>query len=124
MEYDGKNITIRASYVLGFEEQVMFAMKCPNLMTLAFMPKGFKAERVIRKARRNWGIFNATFYGTFHKERLINVIGIHDLHQFDVYSMENIEVISKKTVDPEKLSKKTQQKLCQGDEVLKIRTKP
>ena len=118
MEYDGKRIAVRASYMLGFENQVMFSMKCSELTSLAFMPETLKAERVFYKARHQ-GTYNATFYGMFHKENSIKVTGIQGPHQFDVCYMDNIEVISKSDGDPHLLSEKAQQKLCQGTETPK-----
>jgi hypothetical protein len=123
MEYDGKRIAVRAGYMLGFEEQVMLSLKCRNLMYLAFRPETRKAEHVFRKVLRQGGTFNATFYGTFHKEMLVNINGIHDSYQFDVHYMNNIEIISKQTEDRDALSKQTQQKLCEGDEVPNVREK-
>jgi hypothetical protein len=119
MEYDGKRIAVRSGYMLGFEEEVMLSLKCRDLTLMAFKPETVKAERVLQKARRHWGTFNATFYGTFHKEILIKMVGIQDSYQFDVQYMANIEAISKKAEYPNALSKKAQKKLCQGTEMPK-----
>jgi hypothetical protein len=120
IEHDGKRIAVRAGYMIGFEIQVMLSLKCRELTSLAFMPENLKAERVLHKARHQ-GTYNATFYGTYHKERLIKVTGIQGPHQLDVHYMENIEVLSKSDEDPDHLSKKVQQKLCQGNEMPKER---
>jgi hypothetical protein len=120
MEYDGKRIAVRAGHMIGFEEQVMLSLKCRTLTSLAFMPEIIKAERLFHKAHRP-GTYNATFYGIFHKERLINEIGIQGPHQFNVQYMENIEAIKKRVEDQDHLSKKVQQKPCQGEEMPKAR---
>jgi alkyl hydroperoxide reductase subunit AhpF len=118
MEYDGKRIAICAGCVVGFEVQVMLSLKCRDLTYLAFMPETAKAERVLQKALRP-GTSNATFYGTFHKEMLIKTFGIQGSYQFDVHYIKNIEFISKRVEATDNLSKKVQQKLCQGNEMPK-----
>jgi hypothetical protein len=120
MEYDGNRIVVRAGYMMGFEMQVMLSFKCRGLTFLAFMPETLKAERVLHKAGRQ-GTYNATFYGTFHKELLVKRSGIQGSHQFDIHYVKNIEVLSKSDEDPDHLSKKVQQKLCQGNEMPKAR---
>jgi hypothetical protein len=118
MEYDGKKIAVRAGYMIGFEMQVMLSLKCRELTFLAFMPETLKAERVLHKAGRQ-GTYNATFYGTFHKELLAKRSGIQGSHQFDIHYLENIEVLSKMDEHPDHLSDKVQRKLCQGNEMPK-----
>jgi hypothetical protein len=122
MEYDGKRIAVRASYVLGFEVQVMLSLKCPDWTFPAFMPETHKAERVLTEARRP-GTSNATFYGVFHKELLIKTSELQGSYQLDVQYMEDVKIISKTIQGLHGLSRKEQQRLCQGDEVPNVREK-
>jgi len=124
MEWDGKRIAVRASYVLGFEVQVMLSLKCPDWTFPAFMPETPEAERVVTKARHP-GTSNGTFYGVFHKELLPlhKRSELQGSYQLDVQYMEDVKIIFKRIQGLHGLSRKEQQKLCQGDEVPNVRKK-
>jgi len=124
MEYDGKRIAVRATCLLAYEVQVILSLKCRNLTYLSFEAETPKAELVLQKQiHRDGGTFNATFCGTFHKEMLSKTFSVHGSYQLDLQYMKNVQIISKKMRWVEHLSGMEQQKLCQGDEVPKIRKK-
>jgi hypothetical protein len=124
MEYDGKRIAVRATCLLAYEVQVILSLKCRNLTYLSFEAETPKADRVLQKQiHRDGGTFNATFYGTFHKEMLSKTFSVHGSYQFDLQYMEDVKIIAKKMRWVEDLSKMEQQKLCEGDEVANVRKK-
>ena len=114
-EYENKPIAVSASYRYGFEWQELFCMGCrgQGKTWLEFTEKNDKAvRRALRKAPRDHGIINATFYGILDGSKGPYGDGGYS-YQFDVELVKDVEVVYRDGRAPELLPADVQKRLCQ-----------
>lgn len=117
-KYDGKNVAVRAAYRYGIEWQELFGMKClgQGKTWLEFASKNNEnTHRTLRKAPRDQGTFNATFYGKFNSADGPHGDGSY-VFKFEVESVKDIKIVSKNGWEPNRLSEKERKKIYQGNE--------
>jgi hypothetical protein len=114
--YDGKTVTVGATYRYGFEWQELFCVQCRDQgkTWLEFDPDSMAAiRRALNKAPRNQGTLNARFYGVFRSAQGPYGDGGYT-YRFDLNFVEGVEIVSKSGGSPESLSANEQKKLCGG----------
>jgi hypothetical protein len=104
-KYDGKEVTVHATYRYGFEWQEIFCMECRKIAKtwLEFdeeLKSDFKSK--LKKFPRDQGTVNAIFTGTFHSSKGPYGDGGYRF-RFDVRTISSVEVVSKEGRDPEHL---------------------
>jgi len=112
--YDGKEVTVRASYRYGFEWQELFCQKCRGTgKTWVEFDEGAAAEykAALKKFPKHQGTVNAVFTGTFHSSKRRYGDGGYRF-QFVVTGIRNPDVVSKTGAAPEYLSRDSQKRLC------------
>ena len=114
--FDGKRVTLRASYRYGFEWQEIYCLQCRPLakVWLAIpteLPK--TVQRSLNRLPKNQGTINATFTGIFHGTRSAFGDGGYQ-YQLDLEGLEKVEVISKSGAVPDALQTGERAKLCKG----------
>lgn len=113
-DYENKQVAISASYRYGFEWQELFCLTCrgQGKTWLEFDEKTAGAvRRSLRKAPRNHGIVNATFYGTFESKGPYGDGGY--LYRFNVKSVKEVKVVYRDGRAPDLLPPEVQKQLCQ-----------
>ncbi len=114
--FDGKRVTVRASYRYGFEWQEIYCLECRHLakVWLAIPPELPKpVQRSLNRLPKNQGTVNATFTGVFHGSRSAFGDGGYQ-YQLDLERLDKVDVISKSGAVPDALPTGERAKLCQG----------
>lgn len=110
--YDGKEVTVHATYRYGFEWQEIFCLECRKLgkTWLEFDDDLTRQSRTeLKKWPKDQGTINAVFIGTFSK----GTYGDGGFRfQLRVKVISDSEVISKRGWDPERLSPTARKKVC------------
>ncbi len=114
--FDGKRVTVRASYRYGFEWQEIYCLQCRHVakVWLAIPPELPKAvQKSLNRLPKNQGTVNATLTGTFHGSRSAFGDGGYQ-YQLDLERLEQVNVVSKSGSVPDALRDRERAKLCQG----------
>jgi hypothetical protein len=114
--FDGKRVSVRASYRYGFEWQEVYCLQCRHLgkVWLAIPPEVPKAaQKSLNRLPKNQGTINATFTGVFHGSRSAFGDGGYQF-QLDLERLEQVDVVSKSGAVPEALPDTERAKVCQG----------
>lgn len=114
--FDGKRVTVRASYRYGFEWQEIYCLQCRHLakVWLAIPPELPKTvQRNLSRLPRNQGTVNATFTGVFHGTRSAFGDGGYQ-YQLDLEHIEHVKVVSTSGAVPDALPDRQRTKLCKG----------
>src|SRR5262245_14340650 len=114
-EYENKRIAVSASYRYGFEWQELFCMGCRGECKIWFEFNENTANAVrrsLRKAPRDHGIINATFYGILDGSNRPYGDGGY-AYQFDVESVKDVKVVYRDGRAPELLPEDLRKQLCQ-----------
>jgi hypothetical protein len=114
--FDGKRVSVRASYRYGFEWQEVYCLECRSLakVWLAIppeLPKG--VQKNLNRLPKNQGTINATFTGVFHGSRSAFGDGGYQ-YQLDLESLERVVVVPKSGAVPEALPATERAKICHG----------
>ncbi|QYO65811.1 hypothetical protein [Leptolyngbya sp. 7M] len=110
--FDGKEVTVRATYRYGFEWSEMYCIECRKLGK-TWLEKGYltkNAERVFKKLPKDDGTVNAVFTGTFESSKGPFGDGGYRF-RFLLKSLDNVDLVSKSGADPEQLSDKERSKV-------------
>ena len=113
-KYDGKEVTVRATYRYGFEWQEIFCMECRKIAkTWLEFDEGLKSEfkATLKKFPRDQGTVNGIFTGTFHSSKGPYGDGGYRF-RFDVKAISRIEVVSKEGWDPAHLPAESRKRVC------------
>lgn len=118
-EYDGRRVSVYASYRYGFEWQELLCMRCSSLgrTWLEFPtepPEGMR--RVLRKAPRWQGTLNGTFKGVFRAAPRSFGDGGYRF-QLDLELLTDVKVISRSGGVPESLKESERKRLCAGGSI-------
>jgi hypothetical protein len=114
--FDGKQVSVRASYRYGFEWEEVYCLQCRHLakVWLAIPPELPKAvQRSLNRLPKNQGTINATLTGVFHGSRSAFGDGGYQ-YQLDLERLEQVEVVSKSGAVPEALRASERTKVCHG----------
>jgi hypothetical protein len=113
-KYDGKEVTVRATYRYGFEWQEMFCLECRKVgkTWLEFDSDNTKPlEAALKKTPKDMGTINAVFSGIFQSSKGPFGDGGYRF-KFTVKVISNVEVVYKDGRDPEQLPSEVRQKVC------------
>src|SRR5215475_6553753 len=114
-KYENKRVAVSASYRYGFEWQELFCMGCRGQVKtwLEVTEKNANAfRRALRKAPRDHGIINATFYGIIDGSNGPYGDGGYS-YRFDVELVKDVKVVYRDGRAPELLPADVQKQLCQ-----------
>jgi hypothetical protein len=119
--YEGKQITVRATFRLGRKERQLFCMACIDegrVWMREILPAGGEIAPGLKRfndlIQENYkGItLNGIFTGTFRGPGVYGRLGAFT-YQIDVQEVREIEVIYSTGPDPQDLPKEIQKKTCQ-----------
>jgi len=118
--YEGKQITVRATFRAGRKERQLFCMACIDgrVWMREILPSGGEIAPGLKKLNdlileNEKGItLNGTFTGTFRGPGVYGRLGAFT-YQIDVQEVREIEVIYSAGPDPEDMPKEIQKKACQ-----------
>ena len=113
-KYDGKEVTVRATYRYGFEWQEMFCMECRKVgkTWLEFDDEiAGETKAMLKKFPKDQGTVNAVFTGTFESSKGPYGDGGYRF-KFVVRAISDAEVVSKSGWDPEHLPSNSRKKVC------------
>jgi hypothetical protein len=118
--YEGKQITVRATFRLGRKERQLFCMACIDgrVWMREILPSGGEIAPGLKKLNdliqenEKGIIVNGIFTGTFRGPGVYGLLGAFT-YQIDVQEVRQIEVIYSAGPDPQDLPKEIQKKACQ-----------
>jgi hypothetical protein len=119
--YDGKPITVKASFRLGRKQSHLFCMACIDegwVWMREILPSGGEIAPGLKKLNdliqenQNGLTVNGIFTGTFRGPSQYGRLGAYT-YQIDVQEVREIELIYNAGPDPEDLPKEIQRKACQ-----------
>jgi hypothetical protein len=112
--YDGKEVTLRATYRYGFEWQEIYCLECRNLgkTWLEIWDLTKKSKKILKKFPKNDGTINAIFTGIFQSSKGPFGDGGYR-YRFLLKEISQAELVTKSGADPNALAKNEKEKLCQ-----------
>ncbi|HKD79675.1 MAG TPA: hypothetical protein VKH81_08275 [Candidatus Angelobacter sp.] len=119
--YEGKQITVRATFRLGRKQSQLFCMACIDggwvwmrevLPASGEIAPGLKALNDLIQENEKGIMVNGVFTGTFRGPGVYGRLGAFT-YQIDVQEVREIELISHAGPDPEDLSAAMKKKVCQ-----------
>ena len=119
--YEGKQITVKATFRLGRKERQLFCMGCIDggrvwmreiLPSGGEIAPGLKKLNDLMQENEKGMIVNGIFTGTFRGPGVYGLLGAFT-YQLNVQEVRQIEVIYSGGPDPEDLPKDIQKKACQ-----------
>ena len=113
-EFDGKRISVRATYRYGFENSELYCLPSSEMarVWLRYAPDLPKATQDIKKRfPKGAGTVNGIFTGIFRGTRGAYGDGGYD-YQLEVENIGNVEVISKSGAGPDRLQPGERSKVC------------
>lgn len=112
-KFDGKEVTVRASFRWGFEWQEIFCLNCIDVgSTRLEIAETFTTPvtmKILKKLPKNNGTVNAVFTGTFKNEGSMS-----SRYKFYLTDISEVKVIFKWGGHTANLPEKEKQKLCGG----------
>ncbi|MFN3330192.1 MAG: hypothetical protein ACK419_04620 [Pyrinomonadaceae bacterium] len=114
-KYDGKEVTVRATYRYGFEWQEIFCLGCRDVgktwLEIGDITK--KSKKVLKKFPKDDGTINALFTGTFESSKGPYGDGSYRF-RFVLKEISQVEVVTKSGADPKQLPDDKQKKVCRA----------
>ena len=118
--YEGKQITVRATFRVGRKERQLFCMACMDgrVWMREILPSGGEIAPGLKKLNdlilenENGMIVNGIFTGKFRGPGVYGFLGSFT-YQIDVQEVRQIEVIYSSGPEPQDLPKEIQKKACQ-----------
>ncbi|HEY7406346.1 MAG TPA: hypothetical protein VIB39_22660 [Candidatus Angelobacter sp.] len=119
--YEGKQITVKATFRLGRKQSQLFCMGCIDsgrvwmrevLPASGEIAPGLKRLNDLIQENENGIMVNGIFTGTFRGPGVYGRLGAFT-YQVDVQEVREIEVIYNAGPDPEDLSAEMRKKVCQ-----------
>ena len=112
-KYDGKEVTVSASYRYGFEWQEMFCLDCRNIgktwLEIGEITK--KSEKILKKFPKDDGTINALFTGIFQSSKGPFGDGGYRF-RFMLKEISKAKLLTKSGGDPQQLPDKIREKVC------------
>lgn len=111
--YDGKQVTLRATYRYGFEWQEIYCLKCRDLgkTWLEIWDPTKKSSEILKKLPNDDGTVNATFTGTFQSSGGPFGDGSYRF-RFLLREISQAELLTKSGADPNALPENLRKKVC------------
>lgn len=116
--FDGKRISVRATYRYGFEWQEVYCLssRATAKVWLAIPPElPGSVQKALRRLPKHQGTVNATFTGVFHGARSAYGDGGYQ-YQLDLEKIEQVEIVSRSGAVAEALAANERSRVCQGKE--------
>lgn len=114
-KYDGKEVTVRATYRYGFEWEEMFCLDCRDKgktwLEIDDDEVTAKSRKILKKFPKDAGTVNAVFTGTFESSKGPFGDGGYRF-RFVLKSISQAEVVTKSGWDPEQLPTDMRKKVC------------
>lgn len=112
-DYDGKVVTLRATYRYGFEWQEIYCLKCRNLgkTWLEIWDITKKSKKILKKFPNDDGTVNAIFTGIFQSSKGPFGNGGYRF-RFKLKEISQAELITKSGADPRQLPEEIRKKIC------------
>jgi hypothetical protein len=113
-KYDGREVSVHATYMYGFEWQEMLCLDCHYLgKTWLEFDDEFTStlNAALRKAPKDTGTVNAVFSGVFRSSGGPYGDGRYRF-QFNVKSISDVKVVSKNGLSPDALPENARRKVC------------
>lgn len=114
-DFDGKRVTLRATYRYGFEWQEIFCLQCRDrgktwleIDDDAISPK---SKKMLKKLPKNDGTINAIFTGKFESSKGPFGDGSYRF-RFVLEEIRQAKLVSKSGFDPTQLPEDVRKKLC------------
>jgi hypothetical protein len=113
-DFDGKRITVRATYRYGFEWQELYCMPSRRsarvwLAIPTDLPK--QIQNTSKRLPKHQGTINAIFTGLFHGEPSAFGDGAYQ-YQLDLEKLDQVEVVSKSGAVPDALTPTERTRVC------------
>ncbi|MDQ3635733.1 MAG: hypothetical protein M3405_14670 [Acidobacteriota bacterium] len=121
-KYDGKEVTVFASYRYGFEWQELYCLECQGLgKTWLEIDDNItsKTEKIFKKFPKDDGTINAIFTGTFESSKGPFGDGSYSF-RFLLKEASQARLVSKSSAFPTRLSDKVKRKVCGGSLVTSV----
>jgi len=118
--YDGKQVTVRATFRLGRKQSQLYCMACMaggRVWMREILPSSGEVAPGLKKLNdlileNEKGItVNGIFTGMFRGPGQYGQLGAYT-YQIDVQEVSEIELVSATGIDPEDLSREMQKKVC------------
>lgn len=113
-KFDGRTVTLKASYRYGFEWQELFCVSCRGAarvwLDLGEEPSKTLA-RGLRRLPKHLGTVNGTFTGVFRGKASAYGDGGYKF-QLDLSALTGVDVVSKSGAVPESLTTAERKRLC------------
>jgi hypothetical protein len=118
--YDGKKVTVRATFRIGRKQSQLYCMACiagGRVWMREILPSSGEVAPGLKKLNdlileNEKGItVNGIFTGTFRGPGQYGQLGAFT-YQIDVQEVSEIELVSATGIDPEDLSREMQKKVC------------
>jgi len=117
-EFDGKRVTIKATFRYGFEWQEIFCLSCRDLaktwLEIDDDTISASARKALKKFPKNEGTVTADFSGTFESSKGPYGDGSYRF-RFILEDIRQPEVVSKSGFDPSHLPRNVKCKVCGSD---------
>lgn len=112
-KYDGKQVTVYATYRYGFEWQEMYCLGCRDLgkMWLEFGELTKKSQKILKRFPKDNGTINAIFIGEFESSKGPFGDGGYK-YRFVLKDIKNAEFVTKSSAVPEQLTDNMRKNIC------------
>ena len=112
-KYDGKEVTVRATYRYGFEWSEIFCLDCRDIgktwLEIGDVTK--KSEKTLKKFPKDDGTINALFTGKFESSKGSYGDGGYRF-RFVLKEISQAKLLTKSGADPKQLPDDTRKKVC------------
>jgi hypothetical protein len=112
-KYDGKEVTVRATYRYGFEWSEIFCLDCRDTgktwLEIGDITK--KSEKILKKFPKDDGTINALFTGTFESSKGPFGDGGYRFRLM-LKEISQAKLVTKSGADPKQLPDDTRKKVC------------
>ena len=112
-KYDGKEVTVRATYRYGFEWQELFCLNCRNIgktwLEIGDITK--KSEKILKKFPNDDGTITALFTGIFQSSKGSFGDGGYRF-RFMLKEISKAKLLTKSGADPQQLPDNIRKRVC------------
>lgn len=114
-DFDGKKVTVKATYRYGFEWQELFCLPCRDIgktwLEIEDDLISSRSRKTLKKLPKDGGTVTAIFTGRFESSKGPFGDGSYRF-RFVLNEIEQPELVSKSGFDPTQFPKDVQEKIC------------
>lgn len=114
-DFDGKKVTVKATYRYGFEWQELFCFPCRDIgktwLEIEDDLISSRSRKALKKLPKDGGTVTAIFTGRFESSKGPFGDGSYRF-RFVLNEVEQTELVSKSGFDPAQFPKNVQKKIC------------